>query len=180
MGSDKPDRDEGRQMLARGRSAARKAAVTIRSSGLTTCRVAEDGANVGLEFIDQSGKVVAVELPRDQAEILVMTLPQVLSGAVRQRSGNDEARYVFHLDEWVIEGAREHSCLIATLKTENGFEVRSPSHWRRVDPSARSSSTSVRRTRGRESCGTHGGRRPQQIQLNFTLALRLPAGSRQR
>jgi hypothetical protein len=50
-------------------------------------------------------------------------LPRLLSRAVRQRTGNDEARYVFHLGQWMIEGAKEQSCLIATLKTENGFEV---------------------------------------------------------
>jgi hypothetical protein len=110
-------------MSARGPSAAHKAAVTLRSSHLTTCQVAQDGADVRLEFIDQSGKTVAVELPLDQAEAVVMTLPRLLSRAIRQRTGNDEARYVFHLGEWAVEGAKEHSCLIATLKTENGFEV---------------------------------------------------------
>ena len=110
-------------MSARGSSAARNAPVTLRSSRLTTCRVAEDGAEVRLEFIDESGKTVTVELPLDQAEAVVMTLPRLLSRAVRQRAGNDEARYVFQLGEWVVEGAKEHSCLIATLKTPNGFEV---------------------------------------------------------
>jgi hypothetical protein len=123
MRRDKGERREVRRMSARGPSAARKAAVTLRSSRLMTCRVAEDGADVTLEFIDQSGEAVAVELPLDQAEAVVMTLPRLLSRAVRQRTGNEEARYVFHLGQWMIEGAKEQSCLITTLKTENGFEV---------------------------------------------------------
>ena len=90
---------------------------------MTTCRVAKDGIEVELEFIDQSGKNVTVELPLDQAEVIVVTLPRLLSRAVRQRAGNDEARYVFDLGEWVIEGAKERTCLIATLKTPNRFEV---------------------------------------------------------
>jgi hypothetical protein len=90
---------------------------------LTTCCVAADGADVELEFVDQSGRIVVVELPLDQAEVVVMTLPHLLSKAVRRRTGNDEPRYVFDLGEWAIESAREHSCLIATLKTPNGFEV---------------------------------------------------------
>ena len=122
MGRDR-DRGEGSGVSARGPSAAGKAPVTLRSSRLTTCRVTEDGADVRLEFIDRSGKAVAVELPLDQAEAVVMTLPRLLSRAVRQQTGNDEARYVFHLGEWVVEGAKAHSCLIATLKTESGFEV---------------------------------------------------------
>jgi hypothetical protein len=123
MRRDKGERGEGKEMSAHGPSAARKAPVTLRSSRLTTCRIAEDGADVTLEFIDQSGEAVAVELPLDQAEAVVMTLPRLRSRAVRQRTGDDEARHVFHLGEWVVEGAKEHRCLIATLKTENGFEV---------------------------------------------------------
>lgn len=103
--------------------ASRKASVTIRSTGLTSCRVAEDGVDVTLEFVDQAGQAVALKLPLDQAEAIVMTLPRLLSNAVRQRTGNDEARYVFDLGQWAIESARKHGCLIATLKTPDGFEV---------------------------------------------------------
>jgi hypothetical protein len=123
MGREKRGPAGRTQTSARRRSVAREATVTVRSSRLTTCRVADDGADVELEFIDQSGQVVVVELPLDQAEIVVMTLPHLLSKAVRRRTGNDESRYVFDLGEWAIENAKEHSCLIATLKTPNGFEV---------------------------------------------------------
>jgi hypothetical protein len=122
MRRDKREQGEVRQMPARGPSMA-KAPVKIRSSRLTTCRIAEGGTEVGLQFIDQSCKIVTVELPVDQAEVIVMTLSHLPSRAVRQWTGNDEARYVFDLGEWVIEGAKEPSCLIATLKTPNGFEV---------------------------------------------------------
>ena len=98
-------------------------AVKIRSETLTTCRVATDGSNVELEFLDHSGAPVVLELPLDQAEAVVMTLPHLLARAVRSRTGNDEARYVFGLHEWSIEAAKDNSCLITTLKTTNGFEV---------------------------------------------------------
>jgi hypothetical protein len=73
--------------------------VKIRSKKLTTCRVASDGSSVGLEFLDQSGAAVTVELPLDQAEAVIMTLPHLLAQAVRRRTGTDEARYVFGLHE---------------------------------------------------------------------------------
>lgn len=98
-------------------------AVKIRSETLTTCRVAEDGSNVELEFLDHAGGPVILELPLEQAEAVVMTLPHLLARAVKWRSGDEEARYVFGLDEWSIEGAKDNDCLIATLKTTNGFEV---------------------------------------------------------
>jgi hypothetical protein len=97
-------------------------AMKISSKKLTVCRVAADGSNVGLEFLDHAGTSVVLELPLDQAEAVVMTLPHVLARATKLRTGNDDARYVFGLNEWCIEGANEN-CLIATLKTTDGFEV---------------------------------------------------------
>jgi hypothetical protein len=95
----------------------------IRSSRLTTCRVATDGTNVELEFIDRAGAPVTLELPFDQAEAVVMTLPSLLTRALRHHIGNDDARYVFGLREWSLESTRDQTCLIATLKTPDGFEV---------------------------------------------------------
>jgi hypothetical protein len=100
-----------------------RAQLKIRSERLTTCRVAADGSSIGLEFVDRIGATVTVEFPIEQAEAVVMTLPRLLACAVKQRTGNDEARYVFGLDEWSLESARNQGCLIATLKTTDGFEV---------------------------------------------------------
>jgi hypothetical protein len=97
--------------------------VKVRSQKLTTCRVANDGSSVGLEFLDVSGAKVTLELPLDQAEALIMTLPHLLTRAVRRRTGNQQARDVFGLREWALEGAKEQECLIATLTTMDGFEV---------------------------------------------------------
>jgi hypothetical protein len=66
---------------------------------------------------------VAVEMPFEQAEAVVMTLPRLLASAVRQKTGDQEARYVFGLHGWAIEGVKDQQCLIATLKTMDGFEV---------------------------------------------------------
>lgn len=95
----------------------------ILSKRLTTCRVAADGTSVGLELVDGSGSVVTVDLPFEQAEALVMTLPRLLVRALRQQTGDDEARYVFGLREWAVESTEDQSCLITTLKTTDGFEV---------------------------------------------------------
>ena len=97
--------------------------VKIRSQRLTTCRVTANGAEVGLEFLDVSGAVVRLEMPVEQAESLVMTLPQLLALALRQKTGDQDARYVFELGEWAIESVKGQACLIATLKTPDGFEV---------------------------------------------------------
>jgi hypothetical protein len=66
---------------------------------------------------------VRLEMPVEQAESLIMTLPQLLACALRQRTGDQDARYVFGLGEWAIESTKGQDCLIATLKTPDGFEV---------------------------------------------------------
>jgi hypothetical protein len=72
--------------------------VKISSRKLTTCSVANDGSKVRLEFLDQSGEAVTVELPLEQAEVVVMTLPHLLASAVRQKTGNQDARYVYSMN----------------------------------------------------------------------------------
>jgi hypothetical protein len=97
--------------------------VKIRSQKLTTCRVAADGTNVGLEFLDHEGTPVTVELPLDQAEAVVMTMPHLLSRAVKCQTNSETARYVFNLEGWSIESTEDSKCLLATLTTSLGFEV---------------------------------------------------------
>jgi len=43
--------------------------------------------------------------------------------AGKRRTGNQHARYVFSLAEWLIEDTNAQECLIVTLKTTDGFEV---------------------------------------------------------
>ena len=43
-----------------------------------------------------------------------MTLPRLLACALKQKTGNDDARYVFELGESSLESVRGHRCLIAT------------------------------------------------------------------
>jgi hypothetical protein len=58
--------------------------VKISSSKLTTCSVANDGSKVRLEFLDQSGATVTLELPLEQAEVVVMTFGQRSAAEDRQ------------------------------------------------------------------------------------------------
>jgi hypothetical protein len=95
----------------------------ISSSKLTTCNVARDGEAVELWLLENSGLAVCVELPFDQAESVVMTLPRLLARALKKRTGGEQSRYVFRVDEWSLERAQDHNCLVATLKTVDGFEV---------------------------------------------------------
>jgi hypothetical protein len=59
----------------------------ILSSNLTTCRVTKDGTSIELQMLEDAQKVVTLQLPFDQAEAMVMTLPSLLTSALRQWTG---------------------------------------------------------------------------------------------
>ena len=95
----------------------------ILSRELTTCTVSSDGKAVELGFLDWSAKSVFLQLTFDQAQSIVMTLPHLLSQALKKRTGSENSRYVFRIGSWSIEGAENQDCLIVTLATADGFEV---------------------------------------------------------
>ncbi len=95
----------------------------IESAQLTTCDVTRDGEVVRLKFIDTSGNDVVLNLPFAQAGSLTMTLPRLLTKALKARYGEEESRFVFPLGEWVLEGVADGRTVIVTLKTTDGFEV---------------------------------------------------------
>jgi len=97
--------------------------VKVDCAKLTTCGVTASGDTIELNLVDAAGARVCVRLPFDQAEAVAMTLPHLLTRALKRRTGKPEARYVFDLGEWLIEGAKGQNCLIVTLKTTDGFEV---------------------------------------------------------
>ena len=90
---------------------------------LTTCDVASDGEAVKLNFTDAAGIPVCLQVPFDGAQSIAMTLPRLLTRALRRISGNDGARYVFPLESWSLAIVDERNCLVATFATEGGFEV---------------------------------------------------------
>jgi len=96
----------------------------ICSSKLTTCGVSDDGEVLELGFLNGFGEAVSVRLPFDQAQSIVMTLPHLLAGALRQRTGRESARYVFRIGDWSVQSTEEdQNCLILTVATVDGFEV---------------------------------------------------------
>jgi hypothetical protein len=95
----------------------------INCSTLTTCHAVGNGETVMLEFIDEDGRSVSVRLAFEHAQSIAMTLPRLLTQAVKAQTGQDNARYVFPLGEWILEGVEGDQSFIITLKTEDGFEV---------------------------------------------------------
>lgn len=95
----------------------------IHCSKLTTCGALDDGETIKLEFIDQSRNPISLLLSFEDAESIAMTLPRLLTQAVKAQTGKDNSRYVFALGRWLLEGVENHQSLILTLTTVDGFEV---------------------------------------------------------
>lgn len=95
----------------------------IISRQLTTCGGGDDGKTIILGFLKDSGSPVSLEMPFDQAASLVMTLPHLLSSALKLQTGKAEARYVFSIGKWKLEAAQDPNFLILTMQTPDGFEV---------------------------------------------------------
>jgi hypothetical protein len=97
--------------------------VTIRCNKLTTCNALDDGETVKLDLVDAGGNPVSLLLSFEHAESIAMTLPRLLTHAVKKQTGQDKSRYVFPLGQWLLEAIEDCHSFILTLKTEDGFEV---------------------------------------------------------
>ena len=97
---------------------------------LTTCSTKDGGELVELSFVDTTGCSRTLEMTFSDAQSIAMTLPRLLTQAIKAQTGQDSARYVFPLGEWSLEGIEGSQSVILTLKTEDGFEVsfRMPPH----------------------------------------------------
>jgi hypothetical protein len=95
----------------------------IRSARLTTCGILQDGQVVRLDLVDDKGATVSLQLPFDQAQAMAMTLPTLLTRALKSLTGSATARYVFPLERWLVEQSGDTDGLVLTLATADGFQV---------------------------------------------------------
>jgi hypothetical protein len=90
---------------------------------LTTCEVAQGGRRVRMNFNDVLGRPASLVLPTDCVHQLIMTLPRLLSKALKMETSDDSVRAVFSLGGWGLEQAAEVEAFILTLRTTDGFDV---------------------------------------------------------
>ena len=90
---------------------------------LTTCGVARDGLSICINYQDAHGHPASLILPTDCVHQLIMTLPQLLSRALKAESSDDSLRAVFPLGSWRLERATRDDAYILTLRTTDGFDV---------------------------------------------------------
>lgn len=89
----------------------------------TNCEVSKDGRRIHLSVTDVSGAPMRLSLSADQAGSLTMTLPRLLTAALKARFKDDSLRFVFPVHDYSLEGADGLADFILSLKTADGFEV---------------------------------------------------------
>lgn len=95
----------------------------ITTQALTTCEVAADGGAVSLGFVDANGKPATIRLSLNQVGALAMTLPGLIDKALQRRFGDQNLRYAYPLQSWMVEQSSDPTQGMVTLRTVDGFSV---------------------------------------------------------
>jgi hypothetical protein len=95
----------------------------IEPQTLTTCEVAPDGNAVILGFTDTNGAPAQIRLSLNQVGALAMTLPDLITKALRSRYGDYSLRYAYPLASWAVEQSSDPQTGMVTLCTTDGFSV---------------------------------------------------------
>ena len=95
----------------------------IHNAELTNCGVVQDGHAVRLEFVDDKGTEVSLELSFERAQAIAKTLPSLLTRALQTVTGNASSRFVLTLDRWTVEQSNDGTSLLLILAAGDGYEV---------------------------------------------------------
>jgi hypothetical protein len=90
---------------------------------LTTCEVDPDGNTIVLGFTDPNGTPAQIRLSLNQVGGLAMTLPDLITKALRLRYGDQSLRYAYPLESWTVERSSDPRTGMVTLCTTDGFSV---------------------------------------------------------
>jgi hypothetical protein len=93
------------------------------AQSLTTCEVAPDGNSIVLGFTDPDGTPAQIRLSLNQVGGLAMTLPDLITKALRLRYGDQSLRYAYPLQSWTVERSSDPRTVMVTLCTTDGFSV---------------------------------------------------------
>jgi len=96
----------------------------VNLASLTNYQVAPDGSSVLLNALDPEGREVSLIVPMDNLQALALTMPEMVTAALRAAAGGDESlRLVHNVQAWKIESASNPEQLIVTFRTPDAFEA---------------------------------------------------------
>jgi hypothetical protein len=97
--------------------------MAIEPQSLSTCEVAPDGSTIILGFTDPDGTPAQIRLSLNEVGGLAMTLPDLITKALRLRYGDHTLRYAYPLASWTVERSSDPRTGMMTLCTTDGFSV---------------------------------------------------------
>jgi len=74
-----------------------------RNLSRSACEVAPDGSTIILGFTDPDGTPAQIRLSLNEVGGLAMTLPDLITKALRLRYGDHTLRYAYPLASWTVE-----------------------------------------------------------------------------
>ncbi len=95
----------------------------IESRSLTTCEVTPDSSAILLGFVNADGEPATIRLSLNQVGALAMTLPELISKALRSRFNDQSLRYAYPLASWTVERSSDPATGMVTFSTIDGFTV---------------------------------------------------------
>jgi hypothetical protein len=90
---------------------------------LTTFAVSDGGTHLHMNFVCEDAGQVSLRLPTECLQGLVMTLPRMMSQALRVRYHDQSLRLVYPAENIRIEVCSDLKTVIVTFATPDGFEV---------------------------------------------------------
>jgi hypothetical protein len=85
--------------------------------------VSGDGNRFRISFRCHDGRLGSLDLPAECLNALIMTLPRLVTRALRARYQDESLRLVYPASNIRIEQSSDPKIIIATLATRDGFEV---------------------------------------------------------
>lgn len=95
----------------------------LKVQALAGCEVSSDGQTISLSMSGSGGDSLCLQLTPDQVGSLAMTLPRLLSAALKAKYADPSLRFVFPLGQCDLEETPGRSEVILSLQSTDGFEV---------------------------------------------------------
>ena len=96
----------------------------VNLKSLTNYQVAPDGSSVLMNALDADGREISLIVPMGNLQALALTMPEMVTAALRAAAGGDESlRLVHNVEAWKLEAAGVAHNLILTFRTPDAFEA---------------------------------------------------------
>lgn len=88
-----------------------------------SCAITSNGETILLALPDRDGMDRQIALSFDQAGALAITLPRLLTAALRQKHSDPRLRHVYVVRDCTVELASDQHHVLLGLSAQSGFDV---------------------------------------------------------